>query len=97
MDVGEYMRRKQRESERAEHSKKEREKVRSDMSATEAIDKYSSMSEEQLMQELFRVGSVSSGNVSADELDGFYGKVKAFLTPEQSARMKELISQLKRQ
>ncbi len=97
MDVGEYMRRKQREQKKAESAKKEREKPRNDMSATEAIDKYSSMSEEQLMQELFRVGSVSSGNISANELDSFYGQVKTFLTPEQSARMKELIAQLKRQ
>ena len=53
------------------------------------------MSEEQLMQELFRVGKVSSGNVSAKELDAFYNSVKGFLTPEQSAKMRALILQLK--
>ncbi len=91
MDVGEYMRRKEREKEQRKNKKN------NNMSASEAVEKYSSMSEEQLMQELFKVGSVSKGNISAGELDAFYENVKAYLTPEQSARMKELIILLKNQ
>lgn len=90
MDVGEYMRRKERE-------KAQKKKRNKDMSASEAVERYSSMSEEQLMQELFKVGSVSRGNVSAGELDAFYDNVRAFLTPEQAARMRELIILLKNQ
>ena len=86
MDVGEYIRRKEREKREGEKRRNERKESRTEMSATEAMSKYSSMSEEQLMQELFRVGRVSSGNISAKELDEFYGKVKTFLTPEQAAK-----------
>lgn len=97
MDVGEYMRRKEREKEQRERKEQRKAKKNNNMSASEAVEKYSSMSEEQLMQELFKVGSVSKGNISAGELDAFYENVKAFLTPEQSARMKELIILLKNQ
>lgn len=97
MDVGEYIRRKERENREGEKRRNERKESRTEMSATEAMSKYSSMSEEQLMQELFRVGRVSSGNISAKELDEFYRKVKTFLTPEQAAKMKDLIMQLKMQ
>lgn len=90
MDVGEYIRRKQREQEKNENqASQQNESVQS------ALGRYQSMSEEQLMQELFRVGKVSSGNVSAKELDAFYDSVKGFLTPEQSAKMRALILQLK--
>ena len=78
MDVGEYIRNKQRQKQTAS-----------------TADRYAGMSEEQLMQELFRVGRVSSGNVSAKDLDDFYARVKGFLTPEQSAKMRSLILQLK--
>lgn len=90
MDVGEYIRRKQREREKGETAAQE-------MTAEEAIRRYGSMSEEQLMQELFRVGSVSGGNVSAGEYDDFFRRVRPFLTPEQTAKMKSLIQQLKGQ
>ena len=96
MDVGEYIRRKQKEEEiRQKENEQNKQTGSGEMSTEEAVKKYSSMSEEQLMQELFRVGRVSSGNVSASELDAFYNRVKPMLTNEQSAKMKNLIMQLK--
>ena len=88
MDVGEYIRKKQQKSES---------KQKENNNINETINRYSAMSEEQLMQELFKVGRVSSGNVSAKELDGFYNSVKAFLSAEQAEKMKTLIMQLKMQ
>ena len=90
MDVGEYIRNKQKKKENDSRAK-------SPENLNDAIGKYSAMNEEQLMQELFRVGKVSSGNVSADELDAFYANVRGFLTPEQSEKMRALIMQLKMQ
>ena len=78
MDVGEYIR------------KKERMKKGSSGDAK----KYTSMSEEQLLQELFRVANAS--NVSNEELDSFYRNASPYLTPEQREKMKGLILQLKR-
>ena len=78
MDVGEYIR------------KKERMKKNSESDAA----KYTSLSEEQLMQELFRVANAS--NVSNEELDSFFQKASPYLTPEQREKMKGLILQLKR-
>ncbi len=78
MDVGEYIR------------KKERMKKNSESDAA----KYTSLSEEQLMQELFRVANAS--NVSNEELDSFYRNTSPYLTPEQREKMKGLILQLKR-
>ena len=78
MDVGEYIR------------KKERMKKNSESDAA----KYTSLSEEQLMQELFRVANAS--NVSNEELDSFYRNASPYLTPEQREKMKGLILQLKR-
>ena len=90
MDVGEYIRNKQKQSNKT--------KEENNIATTEeTLNKYSKMSEEQLMQELFKVGSVSSGNVSARELDSFFNNVKLFLTPEQKEKMKRLIIQLKMQ
>ena len=82
MDVGEYIRRKEREKNKHK--------------ATQGIDlgKYTSMSEEQLMQELFRVAN--SSGVSNEELDSFYRNAESYLTPEQKEKMKNLIMQLKR-
>ena len=88
MDVGEYIRKKQQ---KAETKKTE------NVNVNDAINHYSAMSEEQLMQELFKVGRVSSGNVSPKELDSFYNSVRAFLSPEQAEKMKTLIMQLKMQ
>lgn len=61
----------------------------------EAIDKYSQMSEEELMQELFRVGACSRGGVTPEELDEFFNSIKSMLSPEQQEKMTELITQLK--
>lgn len=88
MDVGAYIRNKQKEKKKAETTAQPK-------NLNDAVEKYSAMNEEQLMQELFRVGKVSSGNVSAEELDAFYANVKGFLTPEQAAKMRSLILQLK--
>ncbi len=88
MNVADYIRKQ---------NAKHQNKVEDDApkSPEEALNKYSNYSEEQLLSELFRLGSLSSGRISAEELDSFYAKVQAYLTPEQAARMKELITQLK--
>ena len=78
MDVGEYIRNKN----------KAKQNNKSD------INRYSSMSEEQLIQELFRAANES--NVSNDELDDFFNRAGPFLTAEQREKMKNLIMQLKR-
>lgn len=61
----------------------------------EALNKYSGLSEEQLTAELFKKGSLSNGNVSAEELDAFYNNALPFLTKEQAEKMRSLITQLK--
>lgn len=61
----------------------------------EAMEKYSKMSEEELIQELFRVGACSRGGVTPEELDEFYDGIKSMLSPEQQEKMKDLITQLK--
>ncbi|MBO4538811.1 MAG: hypothetical protein J5781_00930 [Clostridia bacterium] len=78
MDVGEYIRKKERMKKNSESE----------------TAKYSSLSEEQLMQELFRVANAS--NVSNEELDAFFRNASPYLTPEQREKMKGLILQLKR-
>ena len=78
MDVGEYIRKKERMKQ----------------SQGSTVEKYTSMSEEQLLQELFRVSN--SSGVSNDELDSFYRNASPYLTPEQREKMKGLILQLKR-
>lgn len=86
MNIADYIRAKDREiNEQSEAPK----------SPEEALNKYSSYSEEQLMSELFRLGSLSSGKISAAELDSFFANVQGYLSPEQLARMKDLITQLK--
>ena len=60
----------------------------------EALNKYSGLSEEQLTAELFKKGSLSNGNVSAEELDAFYNNALPFLTKEQAEKMRSLITQL---
>lgn len=88
MNIADYIRGKDREinAERTGGEPK---------SPEEALNKYSGYSEEQLMSELFRLGSLSGGRISAEELDSFYANVESYLTPEQTARMRELITQLK--
>ena len=89
MNIADYIRNKNKQNQDM--------KVDTQIDVNQAINKYGAMSEEELMRDLFRVGSVSSGNVSSAELDGFYEQVKNFLTPEQSEKMRNLIIQLKRQ
>lgn len=64
----------------------------------EMVGKYSQMSEEQLMQEMFRSASQSrsNGTLNDEMLDGFYNQAQGFLSPEQSERMKDLIRELKK-
>ena len=65
------------------------------LSPQDTLRKYAGYTEEQLMSELFRHGSLSGGKVTAKELDDFYAKVSSYLRPEQKERMKELIIGLK--
>lgn len=67
-------------------------------STQQLLDKYSTMNEEQLMQEMFRNASASraNGTLNDNMLDDFYNNACGYLTPEQSERMKELIRELKK-
>lgn len=105
MDVAEYIKRKQKEQNKQQKATNQEQPTaqKTDTAANynksnnqEMLGKYSKMNEEQLMQELFKVGSVSSGKVSSEALDNFYKNISAKLTPEQASRMRDLISQLKR-
>ena len=82
MDVGEYIR------------NKEKKKAAARKEGGIDVSKYTSMSEEQLMQELFRTANASG--VSNEELDDFFKRAAPYLTPEQKEKMKNLIVQLKR-
>ncbi|MFA5449325.1 MAG: hypothetical protein WC292_02690 [Clostridia bacterium] len=64
----------------------------------EAIQKYGSLSEEQLMNEMFTLAAEERqrGDLTNEKLDDFYNQAKGMLTPEQAERMKELILQLKK-
>lgn len=64
----------------------------------EAVQAYSRLSQEDLMRELFRVANESreKGEVNNQSLDAFYANVSPMLTPEQRARMQQLLSELKR-
>lgn len=87
MNVADYIRKKQRNN--AQNSSQ-------NTNPQDAINKFSQMSEGDLMQELFKEGSVSSGKVSPQELDNFYNNASGYLNSEQLAKMKMLIEQLKR-
>ena len=78
MDVGEYIRNKNKTQNNTGMD----------------FGRYSSMGEEQLVQELFRTANES--NVTNEELDGFFERAKPYLTAEQREKMKNLIMQLKR-
>ena len=86
MDVAEYIRRQ---------NAKVEQKSEEQISYKDAINKYANYSEEELMSELFRLGSLSTGRIKGSDLDDFYKKVNPYLTPEQRERMKELIIGLK--
>ena len=86
MDIAQYI--------KTSNAKREKEK-KENLSPADAIQKYADYSEEQLMSELFRLGSLSSGKISEKELDDFFNKVRPYLSKEQSERMRELILRLK--
>ena len=71
MDIAQYI--------KSSNAKREKEK-KENLSAADAIQKYADYSEEQLMSELFRLGSLSSGKISEKELDDFFNKVKPYLS-----------------
>lgn len=67
-------------------------------SMEEQVRQYSGMNEEQLMHEMFKVAEQSrkDGTLNNEALDRFFSNAQSFLTPEQSERMKELITELKK-
>lgn len=67
-------------------------------SPEEAFNAYSKLGQEDLMLELFKVANDSRerGELSDEGLDNFYRNVQGMLTPEQSAKMRQLIQDLKR-
>lgn len=87
MDIVEYIKKK--------NSEKSKPHDQEPKTPQEALNRYAGYSEEQLMRELFRYGSLSSGRISAQELDDFFTKVSPYLSAEQRERMKELIIGLK--
>ncbi|HOO23051.1 MAG TPA: hypothetical protein PKY53_05150 [Clostridia bacterium] len=92
MNIADYIRKKQAQSSPNQGNPPPEQPV----NMQDAINKYSAMPESELMKELFKEGSVSSGKVSPEQLDNFYNTASAFLTEEQRAKMKSLIEQLKR-
>lgn len=67
-------------------------------SMDEAMNTYSRMNEEQLMQEMFRAAreGKETGELTDEKLESFYQQARAFLSPEQAERMRELIIELKK-
>ncbi len=63
----------------------------------EAVQKYSTYSQQELINELYSKGSLSSGNISSQELDHMYERAKGFMSAEQLNQMKFYIEQLKQQ
>ena len=63
----------------------------------EQMAKYSSLSQEELMLEMFRTASESraNGELDNDTLDGFLSQASTMLTPDQYAKMQELVAKLK--
>lgn len=93
MNVADYIRKKQQAQNNANNNQNNQ---NPNMSPQDALNKYSNMSEGDLMQELFREGSVSSGKISGQELDNFYNSASGYLNEEQRNKMRMLIEQLKR-
>jgi hypothetical protein len=94
MNVADYIRKKQKKENNNQNQNQQYQN--GNPSPEEAMNKYSKMSEGDLMQELFKEGSVSQGKVSGEELDNFYNKVSGMIDADQRAKMKMLIEQLKR-
>ena len=87
MDIVDYIKKK--------NTEKTDKKDSAPKTPQEALKKYAGYTEEQMMRELFRYGSLSTGRISAQELDDFFAKVSPYLSTEQSERMQELIISLK--
>lgn len=67
-------------------------------SPEEAINAYSRMSEEDLTSEMMRVASEqkADGTFNAEELERMCASISPMLTPEQQAKMRRLIDEVKR-
>ena len=65
----------------------------------QSYQKFMGLSQEELMQELFRTAEASreKGELNDSMLDNFYNQALMMLTPEQRERMKEIIIELKKQ
>ena len=65
--------------------------------AQKNIKRYSGMSEQQLMNEMFKVaaGEKNAGNLDAHKLEEFYKKTAPMLNPQQRNKMRAIINQLK--
>lgn len=96
MGINEYIRNKRKEKASATPSNTQNEQSFS--TPEEAINAYSRLSQEDLMRELFRVANDSreKGEMNNNSLDAFFTNVSPMLTPEQRARMQQLIGELKR-
>ena len=64
----------------------------------EAINAYSKMSEEDLTSEMMRVATQqkADGTFNAEELERMCASIAPMLTPEQHAKMRRLIEEIKR-
>lgn len=67
-------------------------------SPEEAINAYSRMSEEDLTSEMMRVATrqKADGTFNAEELERMCASIAPMLTPEQHAKMRRLIDEVKR-
>lgn len=77
-------------------SSKVQDKITSD-DIREQVEKYSHLSQEELMMEMFRTAGESRANGQLDNatLDEFLVQASPMLTPDQLSKMKSLIDQLK--
>jgi hypothetical protein len=91
MDIKKYIKIKQ-------HDGNQSHKLENGDSVKIEFGRYSKMSHEQLMQEMFSIASKSRllGEMDNSKLDAFYENSKSFLTSEQAERMRELIMELKK-
>ena len=96
MGINDYI--KQKRKEKVKQAPKEQPQEQSFSNPEEAIKAYSRLSQEDLMRELFRVANESraKGEMNNQSLDAFYANVSPMLTPEQRARMQQLLTDLKR-
>ncbi|MCL2631331.1 MAG: hypothetical protein FWD49_07455 [Firmicutes bacterium] len=100
MDFKSYIRRKAQEANTATNAQSESNEAESKKNEEikDKVNRYSQLSQEQLMEELFKVATESRkrGELSDSALDSFFNQASSFLSHEQSERMKELIGELKK-